>query len=239
MKRMLVGLLLASIVLVPVEASDYFCKPKIIEKVYKHTCIVATYFDNLNGSYEVNFGAGVMIKDNYIITAAHVLEHHGMDIDNIFVIFPGMEDWVKCDLIAMGEPLPSHMDYGIIKTREPLSLPGLKIAKRPLKMLQKVLFCGTPDGMAFFMRGGYVSKLLFYINVDGQGALSFQSLFSFHNVVVQPGYGGDSGGVIANTKGEIQSIMYFGLRDRPYVFGNPVDILWEFLREHNLEGIGR
>jgi hypothetical protein len=244
---MLALIVLALMVFIPVEASDYFCNPKVINKVHQNTAIVATYFkagyEDYYGkwvvNYKVNYGAGVMVKDNHIITVSHVLEHDGMEIDNIYVIFPGMREWIKCDMIAIGESIPSWKDYAVIKTREKVDLPGLKIARKHLEKLQKVIWCGTPDGAAFFIRAGYVTHLTYFIHVNDNSALEFTNFFDFYNVAVHPGYGGDSGGVIANTKGEIQSIMYFGVQGRPYVFGNPVSKLWEFLEEHDLVHLGR
>ena len=237
-KKLLGMLTIVLITTLPISANDYFCSKKVINKVESHTAIVLGYFENEHGTYNVSYGAGAVLRDNYVISACHIVEDSRLTLSNIYVIVKGRSTWVKADIVAMGHPYPEYDDYVILKPKEDVGLPGLKIAKKPLKLLQKVLFSGTPGGLAFVVRGGYVSKVQYYMETSGDD-FALKRWADEAMPMVYVGYPGDSGGMITNTKGEIQSLMTWGFTGKTFVFGNPVTEIWKFLKTNNLEKIGR
>lgn len=214
-----------------------FCPPSAISKVESHIVVVIGQFETGRGNFGFRQGAGATLKNNHIITAQHVVNEDNALLVQVWVRFKNLDRWVKADVIAQGHSFPEYDDYAILKMEENLGLPGLKISKKPLKLLQKVLFAGAPDGKAFFVRGGYVSMYRDYIEKDGD-FVSLASRADFESPTVYVAYPGDSGGIITNTKGEIQSIMYFYRPGETYFHGNPVGEIWKFLKKNNLEWLG-
>jgi S1-C subfamily serine protease len=146
----------------------------------------------------------------------------------------------KCELITPGVVHP--YDYAMIHMEEDLRLPGLKIAEPDvLKMGEKVIFTGSTGGFAFFSRFGYITQLDKYFQEDYEGKLTLASWEKFPYWTVYPGGPGDSGGPVTNIKAEIVTIMYCGVTNysEEYIFGNPTQIIWDFLKEFKLEHLAR
>ncbi len=193
-------------------------------------------------------GAGKIIKDNNILTVNHLFDEEAYyNYMYIWIFKEGVDHPIKAELVARTEceliTREVHFnDYAIIKMEEDLELPGLKIAKPDtLKMGDKVIFTGSTGGFAFFTRFGYVTKLEEYFQRDIEGKLELVSLESFPFWTVYPGGSGDSGGSVVNIKGEIVTIMYCGITNHSeeYIFGNPTQMIWDFLKEYNLEHLAR
>lgn len=240
MKKILSCILFALLVL-PIGASDYFCKRKVIKKVESHVCVVLGYFKDDYGTYTVKTGAGAVLKDNHVITACHVINDKYVPLLQAYVITKGMaqgDHWAKATVVAQGHEFPKSDDYAVLKVDEDLGLKGLKIARKPLKLLQKVLFAGSPDGNAFFVRGGYVSMFKYFVARSGD-EFALLKWYAFPSPTVYIAYPGDSGGIITNTKGHIQSIMFWGRRNRAYAHGNPIGELRKFLFVNQLEWLER
>jgi len=193
-------------------------------------------------------GAGAIIKNNHILTVNHLFnQERYYDFMSVWVFKEGIGHPIKaklivrteCELISEGV---HFYDYAIIKMEEDLGLPGLKIAKPDsLKMGDKVIFTGSTGGFAFFTRFGYATKLQNYLQRDIAGKLGLSSFEKFPFWTVYPGGSGDSGGFVVDTNGEIVTVMYCGLTNNSemYIFGNPTQIIWDFLKEYNLEHLAR
>ncbi len=193
-------------------------------------------------------GAGMIIKDNNILTVNHLFDKERQyNYMYTWVFKEGVDHPIEAELVARTEceliTQGVHFnDYAIIKMEEDLGLPGLKIAKPgTLQLGDKVIFTGSTGGFAFFSRFGYMTKLDEYFQKDFEGKLERFSREKFPLWTVYPGGPGDSGGSVINIKGEIVTIMYCGVTNysEEYIFGNPTQIIWDFLKEHNLEHLAR
>ena len=193
-------------------------------------------------------GAGAIIKDNCILTVNHLFdEEDRYDYMHIWVFKEGVDHPIKAELIARTKceliTREVHFyDYAVIKMETDLELPGLKIAEPDsLKMGNKVIFTGSTGGFAFFTRFGYVTKLQNYLQKDIEGKLELSSLEKFPFWTVYPGGPGDSGGFVVDIQGEIVTVMYCGITNysENYIFGNPTQIIWDFLKKYNLEHLAR
>ncbi len=193
-------------------------------------------------------GAGMIIKDNNILTVNHLFdEENYYNYMYIWVFKEGIDHPIKAELVARTkcELITQQVhfnDYAVIHMEEDLGLPGLKIAKPDtLKMGDKVIFTGSTGGFAFFSRFMYVTKLDEYFQRDYEGKLERLFWEKFPFWTVYPGGPGDSGGSVTDIKGEIVTIMYCGVTNysEEYIFGNPTQIIWDFLKEYNLEHLAR
>lgn len=193
-------------------------------------------------------GAGAIIEDNNILTVNHLFDEEGQyNYMYIWVFKEGIDHPIKAELVARTKceliTREVHFyDYAVVHMEEDLGLPGLKIAKPgTLKMGDKVIFTGSTGGFAFFTRFGYVTKLKDYFQRDIEGKLELSPFEKFPFWTVYPGGPGDSGGFVVNIKGEIVTVMYCGVTNysEEYIFGNPTQIIWDFLKEYNLEHLAR
>lgn len=193
------------------------------------------------------FGAGAIIKDNHVLSVNHLFNvgyQANVLAMYIWVLKEGVDHPIKAHLVARTESEISGVfydDYAVIKMEEDLGLPGLKISTQDLKDGDKVMFTGSPGGLAFFTRFGFITRMQDYFKKDDQGVLHLSFWENFPYWTVYPGGPGDSGGFVANIKGEIATVMYRGLTvySEEYIFGNPVKFLWDFLKKYNLEYLGK
>ena len=184
-------------------------------------------------------GAGTMLRDNYIITVSHLFNHTDKTmLMKCWVFFDWMDRAVEAELVAVSENKDMSDDYAVIKLKEDLGLPGLRIAAPDaLQKGDPVIYSGSVGGCAFFTRYGYVTtfqKFLRRDKADGRLHLSYWNDFKFW--CIYPSGPGDSGGSIKNIRGEVVTIMYCGVAvyKEQYVFGNPTQMLIDFLNKHNL-----
>jgi len=192
-------------------------------------------------------GAGAILKDNHVLSVNHLFsaEHQANALAMyVWVLKEGVDHPIKAYLVARSENEISKVvydDYAVIKMEEELGLPGLKISTQDLKDGDKVMFTGSPGGLAFFTRFGFITRLQNYFRKDAQGILHLSFFQDFPYWTVYPGGPGDSGGFVANMNGEIATVMYLGLtvHSENYTFCNPVKFLWDFLKKHNLEHLGK
>jgi len=200
---------------------------------------------NLTVAY---LGAGIILKDNHILTVNHLFDQEHQNNTSamyIWVLKEGLDHPIKAGLIARTENEISGIfsdDYAVIKMEEDLKLPGLKIAK-PSKLRDgdKVIFTGSTGGLAFFTRFGSITKLQHFFQTDTEGRLHLSFWEDFPFWTVYPGGPGDSGGPVVNFKGEIATMMYCGITvfSEDYIFGNPTEMIWNFLKKYNLEHLAR
>jgi len=184
-------------------------------------------------------GSGTILRNNHIISVKHLFDQTENIYDmQIWVFRPGCTHAIRCEVVAISEGKNFFDDYAVIKTNESLGLPGLKIAE-PYSMHwgEKVISTGSPGGLAFFHRVGFVTKLQSFLYRDSNKDIVLNDFNKFPFWVIYPGGPGDSGGSIKNMKGKIVSILYCGISryDEEYIFSNPTFMLWDFLKENNLE----
>ena len=188
-------------------------------------------------------GAGTILKDNHIITVRHLFDKdYEYQEMAIWVFKAGLDHAVRADVVAISDSDAMSDDYAVIKLREDLGLPGLKIAESgDLKKGDKIIWSGSVGGMAFFTRFGYVTDWKYYFRKADDGTLHLSFYEEFNYWCLYPGGPGDSGGSVKNVRGEIVTIMYCGLNvyKEHYIFGNPVSMLWAFLSKHNLGYLGK
>ena len=193
-------------------------------------------------------GAGIIIKDNHILTVNHLFDQEHQNNTSamyIWVLKEGIDHPIKASLAVRTQCEISQIfsdDYAIIKMEENLGLPGLKIAKPDqLKDGDKVIFTGSTGGLAFFSRFGSITKLQHFFQKDTEGRLHLSFWEDFPFWTVYPGGPGDSGGSVVNLDANIVTIMYCGITvySEEYIFGNPTQMIWDFLKKYNLEHLAR
>jgi hypothetical protein len=187
-------------------------------------------------------GAATLLKDNYAITVSHLFDHsENTQGYLIWAFMEGLDRVIECELVARGNIDANWMnDYAVIKLKEDLGLPGLKIAKVEPNCGDLVIYSGSVGGLAFFTRFGRITQLQAYFNVGSDGKLHLSPFGEGAYWIVYPSGNGDSGGSIKNLDGEIIGIMYVGVTvyDECYVFSNRLEYLWYFLKAAKLEHLG-
>jgi len=243
-----------------VHYSPQFAPKSVITKIKAHTVSIATYYimDYDTHSKFMNMdshmirvpiqtdgpkkaaaiiGSGTIIKDNHVVTVRHMFDnHYGVGFSNIYVFVPGLDHAVEADLVCKSEDGKFWDDYAVIKLREDVGLPGLRIGKTQPFIGDKVISSGSTGGFAFFSRFGCVTELQYHFRRGSDDILHLSPWEDFGYMVIYPGGPGDSGGSICNTKGELVGIMYCGLTNysEEYVFANPLSLLHEFLEKSGL-----
>lgn len=245
-----------------------FAPQSVIEAIDQHTVAIAVYYAMTldeytrrqnnklfrgqlvmplisNGKivYVAYIGAGTIVKDNYIITVKHLFDHAENTLGQATYVFKrSLNHYVEADVVAISEGKEFNDDYAVIRLREDLGMPGLKIAKADsLKMGDKVIYSGSVGGMAWFTRFGRVTQFSHFFRRDESGKLHLSFYEKFPYWCVYPSGPGDSGGSVTNIYGEIVTIMYCGVNvyEEQYVFGNPTALLWDFLNKHDLGWLGQ
>ena len=187
-------------------------------------------------------GSATVIKENHAISVSHLFSHEeGTYGYTIWAFKNGLDHGIECDLICRGNIDTDWVnDYAIIKPREGLGLPGLKIAKTQPAIGERVIFSGSVGGLAWFTRFGYLTSLEWYFHVPEDGKLHLSSFGLVKFMVLYPGGPGDSGGSVKNSSGEIVGIMYCGIEiyAEDYIMINPTELMWQFLKATGLERLG-
>lgn len=215
----------------------YLDIPRLIKRNEETQSVVVAYL-----------GAGAIIKDNHVLTVNHLFDNnhnrntHSMQI---WVLKEGVDHPIKATIVARTENEISGIffdDYAVIKMEEDLGLPGLKIAKpSTFRQWSRVIFSGSTGGFAFFSRAGNITTLQYFFRKDYEGRLHLSFWEDFPYWTVYPGGPGDSGGPVTNIEGEIVTVMYAGVEvySEEYIFGNPTQMIWDFLKKYNLEHLAR
>jgi hypothetical protein len=190
-------------------------------------------------------GAATLLRDGYAVTVAHLFQvedEQGVPLKMMqaWVLQRNTDHPVVAELVAQtprGGDNPFYNDYAVIRLKENLGLPGVKVAKEGLVQGDSVMFSGSVNGVAFFARFGFVTFFQQFFRKDAAGALHLSRWTSFPLVCAYPGGGGDSGGGVFNTAGELVGVMYCGLSivTETVVFSNPLAMLKEFLVANKLE----
>jgi len=187
-----------------------------------------------------------LLKQNYAISVRHLFAktepYRGTVYGSkIWVFRDGTDHPIEAELVAISEGAIFKDDYAVIRLLEDLGLPGLKIAHKEPKKGEKCIYTGSVGGLAFFSRFGVVSNFKWFFKRDDDDRLHLSYWEDYHYIMLINGSNGDSGGSVKNIKGEIITIMYCGLTVNgiPVIFGNPLSMLWGFLKENNLKWIAR
>lgn len=193
--------------------------------------------------YLAYIGSGTIIKDNRAITVSHLFDHAENTTGYIIFAFKdGLDHPVECELLVRGNIAANWLnDYAIIRLKEDLGLPGLKIAESNPSDGEKVIFTGSVGGLAYFTRYGYLTRLQWYFNTGNDGRLHLTEFGTDMFWVCYPGGPGDSGGSVKNVRGEIVGIIAWGLtvHEENYCLINQVQYLWNFLRAAGMENLAR
>ncbi len=216
--------------------SPQFTPNDVVANVARHTvAIVVTYPNDSPYSsdpYTMYIGAGAVISDNRILTVAHLFEHGRIVEINAVLPYSGLDHPVKCEVIKQTDRSDDFTnDYALLRMKEDVGLPGLKVASKDVLPGEKVIFAGTVGGMCI-TRFGFCTYFKYFFKVD-EGVLKLAFWHDDAFITVYPGGNGDSGGTICNTKGEIVGVMYCGIENHleSYIFSNPVHRLHKFLEE--------
>jgi S1-C subfamily serine protease len=249
-----------------------FAPDKIVRKIEKHSVAIAVYYTVTEASlkgywkpfikedenstvqvtvlgkegdefrYVVFLGAGTVLRNDYIITVAHLFTHEEESIEmRIFVFIKGSRVALDGELMNKSNPTTTPYDYAIVRTPDSTGLPGIKISRHEPMLGDKVCYIGNTEGLAFNIRFGFIGQNKHYFRRGNEGALHLSFWEDFPFWTVTPGGSGDSGGGIFNDKGELVTLMYCGLTvaDEGYVFANPNAMLWNYLDAQDMLWLGR
>ena len=188
--------------------------------------------------YVVFIGAGTLLKDNYVITVAHLFTDSDPAIQNapmvIWLMLKGLDRAIPAELIVKTAVTTGDdfwQDYALLRAKEDIGRPGIPVAKTQPYKGSPVIHAGTVHGSAFFLRFGFVTTFHQFFRSSSDGSLHLSQWTDFPLVCVYPGGPGDSGGGIYNTKGELVDIMYCGIKiaAEEYIFSNGLAKLREFI----------
>ena len=188
--------------------------------------------------YIVYIGAGTLLKDNYIITVAHLFTDSDPAIQNapmvIWLMLKGLDRVIPAELLTRTAVTAGDdfwQDYALLKAREDIGRPGIRVAKAQPYKGSPVIHAGTVHGSAFFLRFGFVTTFHQFLRSGSDGSLHLSQWTDFPLVCVYPGGPGDSGGGIYSTAGELVDVMYCGIKiaSEQYIFANGLDKLREFI----------
>jgi S1-C subfamily serine protease len=190
-------------------------------------------------------GSGTIIKDNHILTVRHLFDETADTYANqIWVFIQSVDHPIRADLVAITEEKTKedyHNDYAVIQMREDIGYPGIPIAKKDVRLGEKVMFGCSVGGAAYFLRFGFASHWKWFFRKASDGVLHLSKWTAYHLTTTYPSGPGDSGSSVFNIRGEIVGVSYIGtnIYEEMYCFSNPVGMLWDFLKEHHLEYLGQ
>lgn len=196
--------------------------------------------------YVAYLGSGWFWKSNFVQTVNHLVsteKQQNTTKMRVFVFLSDASAVLPAEIYCRTEEKEFWDDYAVLFIPgEKLGLPGLKLAKHELRKGDVAYWIGSPGGLAFFGRIGFITKQRFYVSrhpITGQ--LTLQAYEGFYYTTTYPGGPGDSGGVIVNAEGEVTGQNYCGVQlyGENYIFSNPLSMLWRFVKEFRLEKIVR
>jgi len=200
--------------------------------------------DTQGGSYVAYVGAGTLLKDNYVLSVAHLCTADDEELKGVkpilWVLLKESDVGYEADVVFQTPSDPKVIfvpDYSLLKLRKDAHRRGAKVGSVPVRPGDQVIFSGSVKGTAFFMRYCRASEVQQVIGRDDKGVLHLSYLCEFPLVTVHPAGPGDSGGGVFNTRGEIIGVMFAGtqIASEMYVFSFGLSMLREFL---NKAGMG-
>ena len=186
-------------------------------------------------------GSGVIVRNNLILTVRHLFNHTENTYARKIWVFHQNEDHpIEADLIAMTANQSEddkYNDYACIQLTEDLGLPGIVVAKRDVKLGEKVMFGCSVGGTAYFLRFGYAGKFKWFFRRDTDGRLHLSKMRDYYFTTAHPSGPGDSGSGVFNIRGELVGIIYIGVNiyEEMYSFTNPIKCLHDFLKQFKLD----
>ena len=206
-----------------------------VEKVYNSSVMVKTS----KGTKAVGSGSGFVYKiddnSNYIITNHHVIK--GGDT---FAVVNYRDEELKATLLGSDE----YLDIAVLKIEKRDDMPAVAIGKSSEAKLGDTVFTvGTPVGYTYHntVTSGIISGLNREVEVStssGSGYNATKETYVMEaiqtNAVVNPG---NSGGALANAKGEVIGVISMKLVDSSIEgmgFAIPIELVMthvETLRE--------
>lgn len=257
MKKLLVTLFSTCSLLLPLTASD-FAKNKVIRKVKDHSVAVIVYYAmdaevyrreiiklKKDGArypdviihkpeqYISYVGAGTILPDDHVITVNHLLDRIS-DAYGMHILIQG-DSWehpIKAIIVYCSKNKEFSDDYALLRMTKSPNLPGVKVSDKGFNTGDKYIAVGSSGGFAYLMRFGFIIPIQKFFRRDEFDELKIGKWENFPYTTIYPGAPGDSGGGVFNKKGELVTMMYCGVPDRPYVFCNPNEMLQKFLIEH-------
>lgn len=135
-------------------------------------------------------------------------------------------------VVALGNEVE---DFAIVKFVSPQGYEGLKIAKKDLKIGEKIMWIGNGDCIAFNERYGYTGDLTHYF--DRHRDLQLVHWIDSPFVSMNPVARGDSGTALVNEKGQIAGVIYLGFFTDQFALGASQSLtnLRKFLDSNNIE----
>jgi len=211
---------------------------------YNLQIVIPIKRDNEDLKILAYIGSGTLLRDNHIISVKHLFDQTENIIKRKIWVFHASNEPVltEADLVVMSIGNEFCDDYAVIKTKEDLNCKGVRIVKaNSTKRGDKVIFVGSPGGVAFFVRFGYATTFKNFLKKNEAGNLVLSRYNSFPYWCIYPGGPGDSGGSIRDIYGNLISILYCGIElySEEYIFANSTKMLWDFLKENDLEWLGQ
>lgn len=178
-------------------------------------------------------GAGGLLANNYVLSVRHLFdEAQNTTSMKIWVFLRGLDHCVSAKLVAKTAGKEFHDDYALIRLNEDVKRPGLKLAESDVADGTPIIFIGSTGGTAWHTRFGRASRADKFFQHDENGVLHLTPWEETTMLMTYPGGAGDSGGIVVGPDGRIVGIMYCGLeiRHTEYVFSNPIQMVWDFLK---------
>ena len=190
-------------------------------------------------------GSGGVIPRNHVLTASHLFDD--------YIYYSDMEIWVyrrtsrakitkySAEILYKTSLATNDWnDYAVLKVDVDMKLPGLKLAKKAPKINDKIIWCGSLAGFMAVLRTDYLALMKNYLIRQDDGSVKVCSWKEYDLYCFSPGAPGDSGTPVLNKRGEIVSVLCWGIAASEYhvyLLGNPLSQLKEFLGSNHLEGL--
>lgn len=150
--------------------------------------------DRYQVKHDISSGSGVLIDDNHILTAAHVVKN----AEKILIRFENGEE-----VYAVVEKSSTIADLALLKINsKPSYASPVKLASnKPINIGQKTFLVGYPLGMSKSLSSGNISAV--HIEEDAFGAVETITYLQTDAAINH----GNSGGPMFNEKGEVIGIV--------------------------------
>jgi len=189
-------------------------------------------------------GSATLVKQGYVVSVAHMFQledDKGQPLRRLqsWILQRHTDHPVPIKLVCCTDlrKVQFQNDYAVAQLTEDLGLPGIEICDTEPAQADPVMFTGTVAGAAYFARFGFLTEFHYFFRADDRGQLHLSKWCDAPFWTVYPGGGGDSGGGIFNTRGELIGIMYCGMKiaDEQYVFSNSLCMLRDYLKQAGFE----
>ncbi len=172
---------------------------------------------------DINAGTGVVLKDNYVITNAHVLglsNYKKKDITQLTTCLASKvksEEKIQLDVIAVDREL----DLALLEATNKELNSGIPICRDKVENAEKIYAIGNAKGQGITIVDGLVS--------DKERILNKNKYILFSAPVNE----GNSGGALINTKGELIGIVALKRSDAIGMnYAIPIDIVNKFIDDN-------